>query len=47
MDDNCPDGLDCPMYHDCHEDKEPGETCPLLDQQYDRDVPLDKIINDA
>jgi hypothetical protein len=44
MDDNCPDGLDCPYYMLCQEKKDEGDPCPLLNKEYGPDVPLDKII---
>jgi len=45
MDDNCPDGIDCPNYEHCKEFKLEDEPCPLVDKHYDHEVPLDKIIN--
>jgi hypothetical protein len=45
--DNCPDGLDCPMYDECHEDKCPEDGCPLVEKFIEPTVPLDKIITNA
>ena len=40
------DGLDCEYYHMCNEDSE-IEECPLVNHEWDRNVPLDKILNDG
>ena len=44
--DTCRDGMDCPHYHWCNENKHEDEPCFLEDRMPRHDVPLDKIITD-
>lgn len=45
MDRECPDGMDCPWWSICHDDKPEDDPCPLLSRKdNDKQKPLDKLI---
>lgn len=45
MDRECPDGMDCPYWASCQDDRQIGDPCPLLEREdTDNHKPLDKLI---
>ena len=40
----CPDGMDCPWWPICHDDKPEDDLCPLLNRDPERTEPIDKQI---
>ena len=44
-DDDC-DGIDCPWWPICHDQKAADDPCPLLDRDTDPNKPLDKLIKE-